>query len=73
MGLKQPPVWGQSSKEDPKGVPHVWHVDDIGHDAAHWRKSLCLFAQHVFKQSLHFHLAAAERNARQSWPAGDDD
>lgn len=31
-----------------KGVPHVWHVDGNGHDAAHWRNNLWLFAQRIF-------------------------
>jgi len=31
------------------GVPHVWHVDDNGHDPAHWKNALYLFAQRVFR------------------------
>ncbi|BCU79386.1 alpha/beta hydrolase-fold protein [Luteolibacter sp. LG18] len=30
-------------------VPHIWHVDDHGHDGAHWAASLHHFAQLVFK------------------------
>lgn len=30
-------------------VPHVWHVDDNAHDPAHWKNSLYLFAQRVFR------------------------
>jgi enterochelin esterase-like enzyme len=30
-------------------VPHIWHVDGNGHDAPHWRNSLWLFAQRIFK------------------------
>lgn len=30
-------------------VPHVWHVDDNGHDPTHWRNNLWLFSQHIFK------------------------
>lgn len=30
-------------------VPHVWHVDDHGHDAAEWKPSLYLFAQRLFR------------------------
>jgi enterochelin esterase-like enzyme len=32
-----------------KGVPHVWHVDGNAHDATHWRNSLWLFSQRIFK------------------------
>lgn len=32
-----------------KGVPHVWHVDGNGHDPTHWRNSLYLFAQRIFR------------------------
>lgn len=30
-------------------IPHVWHVDGHGHDAAHWSSSLYWFAQSVFQ------------------------
>ena len=30
-------------------VPHIWHVDDHGHDGAHWAASLHHFAQLVFQ------------------------
>lgn len=29
-------------------VPHLWHVDDHGHDPAHWGSSLHQFAQRIF-------------------------
>ena len=29
-------------------VPHVWHVDENGHDAAHWSSSLYWFVQDLF-------------------------
>lgn len=32
-----------------KQVPHAWHVDGHGHDAAHWGSSLYYFAQNVFR------------------------
>ncbi len=32
-----------------KGVPHIWHVDDNGHDATHWRNTLYHFAQLLFR------------------------
>jgi enterochelin esterase-like enzyme len=32
-----------------KGVPHIWHVDDNGHDATHWKNSLYYFAQRIFR------------------------
>ena len=32
-----------------KNVPHVWHVDGNGHDATHWRNSLWLFSQRIFR------------------------
>ena len=31
-------------------IPHVWHVDDHGHDPAHWSSSLYWFAQSVFQE-----------------------
>jgi enterochelin esterase-like enzyme len=30
-------------------VPHIWHVDDHGHDFQHWKNSLYWFAQKIFK------------------------
>lgn len=30
-------------------IPHVWHVDDHGHDPQHWSSSLYWFAQSVFQ------------------------
>jgi enterochelin esterase-like enzyme len=30
-------------------VPHVWHVDEHGHDPRHWRNSLYHFAQKLFQ------------------------
>jgi enterochelin esterase-like enzyme len=32
-----------------KSVPHIWHVDDHGHDFQHWKKGLYNFAQLIFK------------------------
>lgn len=32
-------------------VPHVWHVDGHGHDAAEWKPCLYHFAQLVFRSS----------------------
>jgi enterochelin esterase-like enzyme len=32
-----------------KNVPHVWHVDEHGHDFQHWKKGLYNFAQLIFK------------------------
>jgi enterochelin esterase-like enzyme len=32
-----------------KSVPHVWHVDEHGHDFQHWKKNLYNFAQLAFK------------------------
>ena len=32
-----------------KNVPHIWHVDDNGHDFKHWKNSLYWFAQQIFK------------------------
>jgi enterochelin esterase-like enzyme len=32
-----------------KNVPHVWHVDEHGHDFQHWKKGLYHFAQLIFK------------------------
>jgi len=31
------------------GVPHMWHVDDNGHDPAHWKNAVYLFAQRLFR------------------------
>jgi len=30
-------------------VPHVWHVDDNGHDALHWASCLYEFARRIFR------------------------
>lgn len=30
-------------------VPHIWHVDDNGHDDVEWANNLYYFAQHIFK------------------------
>ena len=30
-------------------VPHVWNVDDHGHDAPAWRNNLHHFAQQIFR------------------------
>jgi enterochelin esterase-like enzyme len=32
-----------------KNVPHLWHVDDNGHDFQHWKNSLYWFAQQIFR------------------------
>jgi enterochelin esterase-like enzyme len=32
-----------------KEVPHIWHVDEHGHDFQHWKKALHHFAQQIFK------------------------
>jgi enterochelin esterase-like enzyme len=32
-----------------KGVPHVWHVDGLGHDATHWGHALYQFTQKIFR------------------------
>ena len=34
-----------------KGVRHVWHVDEHGHDFQHWKKNFYNFAQQAFKSS----------------------
>jgi enterochelin esterase-like enzyme len=34
---------------DENNVPHVWHVDENGHDPTHWQNSLYHFAQLLFK------------------------
>jgi enterochelin esterase-like enzyme len=44
-----------------QNVPHVWHVDDHGHDATEWKPDLCLFAQRLFAPA-----AAAPSNAGAS-------
>ena len=31
------------------GVPHVWNVDNNGHDATEWRNNLYYFLQQVFR------------------------
>ena len=31
------------------GVPHVWRVDDNGHDSTEWRNNLYLFAQNILR------------------------
>ncbi len=32
-----------------KDVPHVWHVDDQGHDPTHWANALHFFMQKIFR------------------------
>lgn len=32
-----------------KGVPHIWHVDNNGHDPMHWRNTLYHFVQLLFR------------------------
>jgi len=32
-----------------KDVPHVWHVDDQGHDPTHWANALYNFSQRIFR------------------------
>ena len=32
-----------------KDVPHVWHVDDHGHDPTHWAAALYNFSQKIFR------------------------
>jgi enterochelin esterase-like enzyme len=32
-----------------KNVPHIWHVDEHGHDFQHWKKALFNFSQLVFQ------------------------
>ncbi len=36
-------------------VPHVWHVDEHGHDAAHWKNSLYHFVQQLFPEDAKGH------------------
>ena len=31
-----------------KSVPHIWHVDEHGHDFQHWKKGLYNYAQLIF-------------------------
>jgi enterochelin esterase-like enzyme len=30
-------------------VPHIWHVDDFGHDSAEWKPNLYYFSQRLFR------------------------
>jgi enterochelin esterase-like enzyme len=32
-----------------KGIPHIWHVDNYGHDPTHWRNNLWFFVQRLFR------------------------
>lgn len=32
-----------------KNLPHIWHVDEHGHDFQHWKKGLYNFSQLIFK------------------------
>lgn len=34
-----------------KEVPHIWNVDNNGHDATHWKNNLWHFLQRIFTQS----------------------
>jgi len=33
-------------------VPHIWHVDGNAHDPTHWKNSLYLFSQRIFRDSI---------------------
>ena len=33
-------------------VPHIWHVDDNGHDFRHWKNALFNFAQRIFQPAI---------------------
>ena len=30
-------------------VPHIWHVDEHGHDATHWGSSLFEYSRNIFR------------------------
>jgi enterochelin esterase-like enzyme len=32
-------------------IPHVWHVDESGHDAKHWQPALYHFARRIFREA----------------------
>jgi hypothetical protein len=51
-----------------RDVPHIWHVDDHGHDFQHWRAGLYHFAQLLFKPT-----AAAPAAARRGGPRSGPD
>jgi len=36
-----------------KNVPHIWHVDEHGHDFDHWKNGLYNFSQLIFKPTTH--------------------
>jgi enterochelin esterase-like enzyme len=46
-----------------ENVPHVWHVDQNGHDPAHWKNSLYHFARRIFGDH---HVPAAPDSAADS-------
>lgn len=31
-------------------IPHVWHVDEYGHEPEHWKRSLYWFCRNIFKE-----------------------
>jgi enterochelin esterase-like enzyme len=43
-----------------KKVPHIWHVDDHGHDFQHWKKALYHFSERIFKPAAALRSSAAE-------------
>ena len=32
-------------------IPHIWHVDEHGHDGTHWAHSLYWFTRHIFQDA----------------------
>jgi enterochelin esterase-like enzyme len=47
-------------------VPHIWHVDDNAHDPVHWKNSLCLFSQRIFRSQ------PLPETAEEAAPANSD-
>lgn len=33
-----------------KNIPHIWHIDEHGHDFEHWKKNLFHFSQLIFQE-----------------------
>jgi enterochelin esterase-like enzyme len=49
-------------------IDHVWHVDEHGHDPAHWSSSLYWFGQHVFQDRV-LQDKAIEKDQASTAPA----
>lgn len=50
------------------GIPHIWHVDDNGHDPTHWANSLYWFSRNLFTDAENATAATTPAAARPATP-----